>query len=220
MANGVRDACLLARTCVLHLKGHFEAPLWCRGRNWCLPIRSASRGSERLDLLQFDKNERCKHSGFALSGFHPVDNHAERQRPRATTWHEIALDEGNNKQTKRVGLCVSIFYSYGTLIYTFTHSFTAAHIVDTESFHLISLSLYLFNSLSMIQQVIPMDLIPSSQIYVVSFPLSNVVITPTSLSLAELFQQQPGAVVKRSECLSRSKPPLHTFKYFRDRWAE
>lgn len=37
-----------------------------------------------------------------------------------------------------------------------------------------------FNSLSMIQQVIPLDLIPSYLIYTVSFLLSDVVITPTS----------------------------------------
>lgn len=44
-----------------------------------------------------------------------------------------------------------------------------------------------FNSLSMIQQVIPMDLIPSFLIHIVSFPLSDVVITPTSLPLIELL---------------------------------
>lgn len=38
----------------------------------------------------------------------------------------------------------------------------------------------LFNSLSMIQQVIPMDLIPSYLIYNVLFPFSYVVITPSS----------------------------------------
>ena len=72
----------------------------------------------------------------------------------------------------------------------------------------------------MIQQVIPMDVIPSYLIYVVSFPLSDVVITPTSLPLIELFQHQLGAVVKSLEWLSRNNLPLYTYKYFRDRRAE
>lgn len=73
----------------------------------------------------------------------------------------------------------------------------------------------------MIQQVIPMDLIPSYLIHTVPFPLSDVVITPTSLPLLiGLFQHQLGAVVKSFECLSRSNLPLYMYKYFRDRRAE
>lgn len=34
--------------------------------------KTCVRGGERLDLLQFDKYEHCKHSGFALSCFHSV----------------------------------------------------------------------------------------------------------------------------------------------------
>jgi len=51
----------------------------------------------------------------------------------------------------------------------------------------------------MIQQVIPMDLIPSYLIHVVSFPLSDLVITANTLPLIELFQHQLGAVVKGLE---------------------
>lgn len=75
----------------------------------------------------------------------------------------------------------------------------------------------------MIQQVIPMDLIPSYLpsylIYIFSFPLSDVVITPPSP--ARLFQHQLGAVMKSSECLSRRNfSPLYTYEYFKDRQAE
>lgn len=48
-----------------------------------LPDYISVRGSERLDLLQFDKYERCKHCGFALSCFRS-ENYKERNRPCAS----------------------------------------------------------------------------------------------------------------------------------------
>lgn len=68
--NDMHDACVLAHTCLL--KGHLASHCNVEVRIDVYRLDQSRGGSERLDLLQFDKYEHCKHSGFALSCFHSV----------------------------------------------------------------------------------------------------------------------------------------------------
>lgn len=63
------DVCVLAHTSLF--KGHLVSH--CTVEVGIDVYRLDQRlGSERLDLLQFDKYEHCKHIGLALSCFHSV----------------------------------------------------------------------------------------------------------------------------------------------------
>lgn len=158
-----------------------------------LPIRSAS-GGEAKDLTF--------HSLTSMNIVNTVDLHCHvstlwkitqrRAGLGASMWHVSALDEDEgmtatikgyrkNKKNACVFACVSVILMGTCCVHI--HSLTSTIIVDTKSFFFFffpsTLSPF-FNSLSMIQQVIPLDLIPSYLIYTVSFLLSDVVITPTS----------------------------------------